>query len=559
MSSSILHHPQSQNSLTTSISGVSLLSVKRDLYSKTIANLPYRTVHIDTHTSQVRTDSIKHDNVAEDCGHDDSDQDMENHNEFTDDGVRIDTWNHANGYSFYPYTIREQLNKQNKNRKKLISRFTSFNSQNTDTTASINPKDALYLQNRQQQQQLEENQNQEQQPLQSLQPSSLSSPNSNSKEQQQQQPYPPRMNTKVSFSNLVEIPSSTSNIDQAQADPDAESNDDSNSDFGSTISSVTMTPNLGGTSSHASLKSAFNRRQRQRIFFVCFHLPIILTHDNDNNEWKAIWGESLLAATEGSTVTRDYDPHWIGTVSCSSHSIQPEDRDAITEVLAHMNCTPLFLDATQQDMHYKGMCKQVLWPAFHNVDLLDLSTSGLARGVTKTNDGIDSGCDWDQSRLDAWWRAYQDVNAAFGDQLAQVLNAGDIMWVHDYHLSLLPKIVDDRERADLGRSVTKKVFLLHIPFPTSQIFHELECGEEILKAMLHADVVGFHAFDHARHFLNATKRILGLNHESLTGGLIGIKIGRKTVLVTMHNVSVEPYQLEGTCMCFDALSLFMID
>jgi hypothetical protein len=40
-----------------------------------------------------------------------------------------------------------------------------------------------------------------------------------------------------------------------------------------------------------------------------------------------------------------------------------------------------------------------------------------------------------------------------------------------------------------------------------------------------------------------------LNHESLTGGLIGIKIGRKTVLVTMHNVSVEPYQLEGTCMC----------
>ena len=521
--------------MNTSTSGASLLSVKRDLFSKTISNLPYRTVHIDTHTSQVRVTSILDDNDT-----DDNDQDMDTQEEFTDDGVRIDTWNHANGYSFYPYTVREQLNQQNKSRKKnIISRYASFNSQNTDTTESINPKDALYLQNQQQDQQRQQGQEgylkEYQQPI-------SSSPSTT---EQQQQPYPPRMNTKVSFSNLVEISTSTNNTDQ---DPnDADANDDSNGDLASNVSSVSMTPNPAA-SSHASLKSAFNRRQRQRIFFVCFHLPVILTYDNDNNEWKAIWAESLLAATKGSTVIRDYDPHWIGTVSCSSHPIQPQDRDAITEVLANMNCTPLFLDPIQQDMHYKGMCKQVLWPAFHNVDLLDLSSSGLARGATKANSGIDSACDWDQSRLDTWWKAYQDVNAAFGDQLAQVLNPGDIMWVHDYHLSLLPKIVDDRERADLGRSVTKKVFLLHIPFPTSQIFHELECGEEILKAMLHADVVGFHAFDHARHFLNATKRILGLNHESLIGGLIGIKIGRKTVLVTMHNVSVEPHQLEGTSM-----------
>jgi len=58
--------------------------------------------------------------------------------------------------------------------------------------------------------------------------------------------------------------------------------------------------------------------------------------------------------------------------------------------------------------------------------------------------------------------------------------------------------------------------------------------------MLHADVVGFHAFDHARHFLKAAKRIFGLNYESLIGGLIGVQLGRKTVLVTMHNVSIEP-------------------
>merc|ERR1719203_1241779 len=74
----------------------------------------------------------------------------------------------------------------------------------------------------------------------------------------------------------------------------------------------------------------------------------------------------------------------------------------------------------------------------------------------------------------------------------------------------------------------KMVFFLHIPFPTSQIFRELEFGEAILEGMLHADVVGFHAFDHARHFLNASKRILGLNYESLVGGLIGVPFFSRT-------------------------------
>jgi trehalose-6-phosphate synthase len=125
------------------------------------------------------------------------------------------------------------------------------------------------------------------------------------------------------------------------------------------------------------------------------------------------------------------------------------------------------------------------------------------------------------------------------------------MWVHDYHLSLLPKIVDQRERLEFdGKSVTKKVFLLHIPFPVSHVFRELEFGEEILKGMVHADVVGFHSFDHARHFLNATKRILGLHHESMVGGLLGIKVGKKTVLVSMHNVSIEPVQLDGKKFAF---------
>lgn len=102
--------------------------------------------------------------------------------------------------------------------------------------------------------------------------------------------------------------------------------------------------------------------------------------------------------------------------------------------------------------------------------------------------------------------------------------------------------------AKFGCKVTRKVFFLHIPFPTSQIFRELECGEKILTGMLHADVVGFHAFDHARHFLNAAKRILGLNYTSLVGGLIGVSFQGSTVLVSMSNVSIEPRMVDAALM-----------
>lgn len=190
---------------------------------------------------------------------------------------------------------------------------------------------------------------------------------------------------------------------------------------------------------------------------------------------------------------------------------------------------------------------------------------------------------WDQSRLDRWWEAYVRVNKIFSDIVASVIKPFDILWVHDYHLSLLPKHLDASGILTIGNNdglisdnaafrnivtinqtkelscesvvspLTQKgrgrtiqmVFFLHIPFPTSQVFRELKHGEAILEGMLHADVVGFHAFDHARHFLNASKRLLGLSYESLLGGLIGVRYRGTKVLVTISNVSIESNVVES--------------
>jgi trehalose 6-phosphate synthase/phosphatase len=61
----------------------------------------------------------------------------------------------------------------------------------------------------------------------------------------------------------------------------------------------------------------------------------------------------------------------------------------------------------QQTARYYGFRKQVLWPAFHNIDLLDLSTCGWL------SDPNSIASDWDQSRLDDWWHSYVALNQSF--------------------------------------------------------------------------------------------------------------------------------------------------
>lgn len=281
------------------------------------------------------------------------------------------------------------------------------------------------------------------------------------------------------------------------------------------------------------------------LFLICYHLPVKV-FKGKGGDWRCSWKNSLIAKTEGS-IAGEVSTNWIGGLLMPD--LEQDDKDQIIAILAKMNCIPVFVQEDLHELHYMGMCKQVLWPAFHNVDLLDLSTSsyGLSQSSGPSN--------WDQSRVHKdRWRSYKTVNEMFLDEVTKVMKEGDTAWVHDYHLALLPKMIEDKQTAENGRRITNTVFFLHIPFPTSQIFRELECGTSILEGILAADVVGFHAFGYARHFLNACKRLMGLNYESKLGGLIGLQYRGRTVMVTTSHVSIEPALLNSSLAEPDVLS-----
>jgi trehalose 6-phosphate synthase len=87
----------------------------------------------------------------------------------------------------------------------------------------------------------------------------------------------------------------------------------------------------------------------------------------------------------------------------------------------------------------------------------------------------------------------------------QDVQDGDLIWVHDYHLMLLPEML----REEIGDKKNVKIgFFLHTPFPSSEIYRILPVRESLLLGVLQCDLIGFHTYDYARHFLSSCSRIL---------------------------------------------------
>lgn len=108
---------------------------------------------------------------------------------------------------------------------------------------------------------------------------------------------------------------------------------------------------------------------------------------------------------------------------------------------------------------------------------------------------------------EAAWDSYKEANSLFAQTIAQETQDGDLVWIHDYHLMLLPEMLRMQLRA-LGKKNVKIGFFLHTPFPSSEIYRVLPVRTDLLKGVLYCDLIGFHTFDYARHFLSSCSHLL---------------------------------------------------
>eukprot|EP00903_Cladosiphon_okamuranus_P018856 g17344.t1 len=269
------------------------------------------------------------------------------------------------------------------------------------------------------------------------------------------------------------------------------------------------------------------------VVVASFYLPVTLTkhtvpsassgddhdpedRDNDCDGWTAEWDhEQLTALQTNLRVVR------VGTIKCD-HDITEEDKAAVVKALLKLNCVPVFLSKSLTHHCYYTYCKGVLWPVMHGMlEMFD--------DLPNTNTLLDD------KAITSGWQAYKQVNRAFRDKVVEVFHEGDMIWVHGFHLAILPAFLDRTVK------VARIGLFLHTPFPPSEVFRALPHREDLLRGMLGADQVGFHRFSDSRHFLSSCRRLLGLTHvHSQETGLVQILHGGKPTILTDRHAGVDP-------------------
>ncbi len=211
-----------------------------------------------------------------------------------------------------------------------------------------------------------------------------------------------------------------------------------------------------------------------RLLILSNRLPVTV---------KAEGSGVAVERSSGGLATGMRGPHerqgglWIGWPGALD-GLSGEARAEVDRQLGELRLVGVPLSPAEIAGYYEGYSNTVLWPLFHYA---------IARLPQAVHD----------------FESYEAVNARFAEAVASRYQPGDLVWVHDYQLMLVPRMLRERiPEARIG-------FFLHIPFPSSEIFRLVPQREQLLDGLLGADLVGFHTASYVRHFASSVLRLLG--------------------------------------------------
>jgi trehalose 6-phosphate synthase/phosphatase len=230
----------------------------------------------------------------------------------------------------------------------------------------------------------------------------------------------------------------------------------------------------------------------KKLIIVSNRLPLQLKKNNNQLEVQQSSG-GLVSAI--NSIPRDNNLVWIGAADFTQEIWKEFQESGIK---TDIEIVPVFLEKETEELYYGGFSNTIIWPLFHY---------------------FPSFAEYEEK----YYRAYRVVNQQFADAVKSIASAQDTVWVHDYHLMLLPGYLKK------GMKKVSSSFFLHIPFPTYELFKLVpeDWRHEILTSLLSCDVCGFQIQEHASHFKRALSYFLGLesmnNQVTLNGHVTLIK------------------------------------
>lgn len=243
---------------------------------------------------------------------------------------------------------------------------------------------------------------------------------------------------------------------------------------------------------------------QKKLIIVSNRLPLQI-HMEDG-QWRVLpSGGGLASALGGIKGHLSFD--WVGWPGTE---IPKKDQGGVRELLESERYYPVFLTATEIERFYNGFSNRVLWPLFHYLpNRVDFSLR--------------------------YWDYYQEVNRHFAEQIASLCTDESLVWIHDYHLFLVPALLRAKKPS------VKIGFFLHVPFPSSELYRLLPVRKEILQGLLGSDLIGFHSHDYLRHFEMTCLRVLGLESSPEE-----INYDQRRIHLNVYPIGINPGEFLST-------------
>ncbi len=257
------------------------------------------------------------------------------------------------------------------------------------------------------------------------------------------------------------------------------------------------------TSSHGTAPHGTDAR-RYDFIVVSNRLPVDRRTAPDGS---TVWARSpggLVTALE--PVMAAADGAWVGWAGAPDAELDPFDVDGTRLV-------PVPLSALELERYYEGFSNDTLWPLYHDV----IAAPSFHR---------------------EWWEAYTTVNQRFADAAARIAAPGATVWVHDYQLQLVPRMLRE-QRPDLTIG-----YFHHIPFPPYGIYAQLPWRRQVVEGLLGADVIGFQRVADAGNFSRAVRRLFGYAAKSPEIRVPDGQGGHRAVVAKAFPISIDVESFE---------------
>lgn len=235
-----------------------------------------------------------------------------------------------------------------------------------------------------------------------------------------------------------------------------------------------------------------------KLIIVSNRLPVRIQIKDEEVKYES--SEGGLATGLGS-IYQEGNNVWVGWPGATIES--DKIRERVARDFEQKNLKAVMLTQEEVDHFYEGFSNETLWPLFHYFPT-------YANYVRED------------------WEAYQSANLKFAEAVLEIANPGDTIWIHDYQLFLVPRLIRDK-RPDVSIG-----FFQHIPFPSFEVFRLIPWREQLLEGVLGADLIGFHTYDDVRHFISAASRIL--NIQSIANELV---VEDRTVLIDAFPMGID--------------------